>query len=82
MAFGFFGRRKISANMYLNGEIVLSTDKMQMNEHSEKYENWHSNGFVVGTTYFDFMVLPANSRIWFTAENAEGSEAFLRLVKL
>jgi hypothetical protein len=48
ISFGFFGRKHVVVDVYLNGEIAISTKKTRMNDSSDKYENRHSNGYAVG----------------------------------
>lgn len=48
LTFGFFGRTKPVIEVYLNQEMVISTVKLQLNASADKFENGHSNGFVVG----------------------------------
>ena len=48
-SFGFFGRKKVTVDVYLNGEVAISTREIKMNEASAKYENRHSSGYAVGT---------------------------------
>jgi hypothetical protein len=48
LSFGFFGRTQAIVDLYLNGEIVLTSEKSHMNASTQKYEGAHSNGYVVG----------------------------------
>lgn len=49
ISFGFYGRLKAVVDLQLNGELMLTTEKLQMNTASQKFENAHSNGYVIGT---------------------------------
>lgn len=48
LSFGFFGRTQAVIDLYLNGEVVLTSEKSHMNASTQKYEATHSNGYVVG----------------------------------
>jgi len=48
LTFGFYGRVKALVEVWLNGEVMVSSDRIQMNAAAQKFENAHSNGYVVG----------------------------------
>lgn len=81
ISFGFFGRKKPKVEMILNGEVIVNSLKMKLSENSDKFENKHSSGNIVGLTYYDFIALPYNSRIYFTFEGGKGYEGFVRFKK-
>lgn len=47
-SFGFFSRKKATVDVYLNGEVAISTRESRMNDASAKFENRHSSGYAVG----------------------------------
>jgi hypothetical protein len=48
LTFGFYGRVKALVEVWLNGEVMVSSDRLHMNAAAQKFENAHSNGYVVG----------------------------------
>lgn len=81
ISFGFFGRKKPKVELVLNSEIIVNSTKIKLNENTDKFENKHSNGNVVGLTFYDFITLPYNSRIFLNFEGGKGYEGFIRFKK-
>ena len=82
VSFGIFGRDKPEFKFFLNGENIVSSQKMKINNDKGKFENKHSNGNVVGLTMYDFFVFPFNSRIWYEFAGNFGYEGFLKITKM
>jgi hypothetical protein len=82
ISFGIFGRVKPKFKMFLNGENIVSSVNMKINDSFDKFENKHSNGNVVGLTLYDFFVFPFNSHIWFEFGGSIGYEGFIKISKM
>lgn len=76
LSLGVFGLRKPIIGVWLNGQQVIGCARMRMADSDAAPSG------AVGLTFFDFVVLPADARVWVTCDAAADGEAFFRLVKV
>ena len=78
VVFGFFSRKRPVVQLLVNGEAVMS-------EGGQAYPKQilrHSSGNIAGLTAFEFVALPARSRVSVTYSGEPGAEGFIGLRKL
>ena len=78
VTFGFFGPKKPKVEMVVNGEIVVNSVKMKFNENTDKLANRNQDVNTAGLTYYDFLMLPDDTRVYFNFEGTKRCEGFIR----
>jgi hypothetical protein len=87
VSFGFYSKKQPTAQIFVNGEPILSVNQSKNvstlgKENKVSNVGKHSAGNITGLTLLDFIALPARARVSITFSCESHGEGFFNLRKL